>query len=106
MKTLFCFLIISIPLISCAHNPSYIDRLEQRTWPVGKQAIADECSWIITEMYRVQALKERTVRTPSARASRAETSNNIAALQNRADAIQCNNAITAAPSVQTNNHLK
>ncbi len=103
MKTLVLILVGSIFLYSCAPSrPSYSEQLDTRPYPAGEHAVAEECSWIITEIYRMQAVKEDAATSRSARISRATASGNIAALENRAAAIGCNAASISTTSIEKN----
>lgn len=73
-------------LISCTHQPSYVERISARPYPTDQQAINIECVWIRSEIAVMSSIRTRSLQ--------ATALSNIAALESRAANLRCGAAFS------------
>lgn len=87
--------LLSFISISCATKPTYTEKISMRPIPGGEQARIQECSWIRSEIARMQSVSAYATTSPYALAFQAKARKNIAALESRAANIGCNAAFSS-----------
>lgn len=82
--------ILAFLMVSCAEDkPSYSQSLSMRPLPTDNVGVADECSWIRSEIARMNAIKRQSTASQFAVYFGAQADQNIAALESRAANIGC-----------------
>lgn len=101
MKLLFAVLIcIASFLLSCAHQPTYVEQLSERPYPSTEQDIANECAWIRSEIARMNSLSAMSATSQYALAFQAISRQNIAALESRAANLRCGAAFSSTIAIE------
>lgn len=105
MKPIFTVFIcmVSFFLVSCAHQPSYVEQLSGRPYPTSQQSIDTECAWIRSEIARMNSLSAMSVTSQYALAFQAMARNNIAALESRAANLRCGAAFSSTHVIEKQN---
>lgn len=106
MRPIFTVFIcmVSFFLVSCAHQPSYVEQLSARPYPTSQQAIDTECAWIRSEIARMNSLSAFSVNSQYSWAFQAMARKNIAALESRAANLRCGAAFSTTHVIEKQNH--
>ena len=100
MRLLFTIFLVTFFLVSCAHQPSYVEKLSQRSYPTNQQAIDGECGWIRNEIARMNSVSAMSINSQYALAFQAMGRNNIAALESRAANLKCGAAFSTTHIIE------
>jgi hypothetical protein len=103
MKPHFYIFIFSILISSCAYQPSYNEQLSQRQMPTTEQSKSEECSWIRSEIARMENISAVLTGSQYELVSKVAARNNIAALNSRAANIGCHEAFSTTQIIEKNN---
>jgi len=95
------------PRLSYASD--YANAVATRSMPAGDDQRVQECNWLRNELTRQQGLAvagfTRGTSLHASALSRAETHENIAALESRAANVQCNSALASSPPTSSGTRL-
>lgn len=90
---IFVFLVLAV-VLGCANEPTYTAQLEARPHPTGALKIQKECGWIRGEIARMHSLAVAATTSTYAVYFQAVAAQNIAALETRADILNCTAAFS------------
>lgn len=102
MKKLNLFIFLIFFLVGCATHdePTYVEQLAQRPYPATQQGTQSECTWIRSEIARMQNLSAALTTSRYALIAQMAARNNISALESRAANLKCGAAFSTTHIIE------